>query len=203
MMANIVLDGNQCVQPRRSSLLYKTLQQLKAGIVVTAILLAATTLRAEVVTWSGTAQSVSANTSVEALHVTAATTVTIAQGCTLTVDELIGDAAITKAGAGTIRGDFALAEGCTLTSVAGSPLTVTGMLTLPATGTVSIAGNATDYRPDDVVTLIAAGSVDTPAGMKWTVSGSLAESRHKITVFADAEGLKAKIVSQGTALILR
>lgn len=107
-------------------------------------------------------------------------------------------------GAGTISGDFALADGCTLTSVAGSLLTVTGKLTLPTTGAVSIAGDVNSYRPNDVVTLIASGSVEAPANMKWTVTGSLTGSRSKtVQVFADAEGLKVRIVAAGTMVIVR
>ncbi|MDO5317341.1 MAG: hypothetical protein Q4G65_01830 [bacterium] len=107
------------------------------------------------------------------------------------------------AGAGTVVGDFALAEGGMLTSVAGSSLTVTGKLTLPATGTVEIAGDPNAYSPNDVITLIAAGSVEASANLKWTATGSLTASRHRIRVFADVEGLKARIVAASMTVIVR
>ena len=57
---------------------------------------------ADTVTYDGTAQTINADTHYEVLVVSAATTVTVAQGATLTVDEFIGNAQLTKAGAGTL-----------------------------------------------------------------------------------------------------
>ena len=80
----------------------KGIMKFRQGLLALAVTMTTALLYAEVVTWSGEEQSVSSNTEIEALHVTAATTVTIADGCSLTVGELIGDAAITKAGDGTL-----------------------------------------------------------------------------------------------------
>jgi len=78
------------------------IENMRNGAAVLAATMTAVALNAEVVTWSGTAQSVAADATIEALHVSAATTVTIADGCTLTVEELVGDALVTKAGNGTL-----------------------------------------------------------------------------------------------------
>ncbi|MBR4612890.1 MAG: sigma-70 family RNA polymerase sigma factor, partial [Kiritimatiellae bacterium] len=56
----------------------------------------------DTITYDGTAQTINADTHYEVLVVSAATTVTVAQGATLTVDEFIGNAALTKEGAGTL-----------------------------------------------------------------------------------------------------
>ena len=64
--------------------------------------LAAPSAMADTVTYGGTAQTISADTHYEVLVVSAATTLTIAQGVTLTVDEYIGNATLTKSGAGTL-----------------------------------------------------------------------------------------------------
>ena len=72
---------------------------LAAATVATSAAIPAT---GDTITYDGTAQTISADTHYEVLVVSAATTLTIAQGATLTVDELIGNAVLTKAGAGTL-----------------------------------------------------------------------------------------------------
>ena len=78
-----------------------TLRTLAASAAIAAAS-AAIPAAAETVTYDGTAQTISADTHLEVLVVSAATTVTVAQGVTLTVDEFIGNAQLTKAGAGTL-----------------------------------------------------------------------------------------------------
>ena len=107
------------------------------------------------------------------------------------------------AGDGEIEGDLTLEEGFSLKVTAGEPLTVTGKLMLPATGTIEISGNVKDFDRDAVVTLVSAGSTVVAENPTWTVTGSFIDSRRTIEVFADAEGLKAKIVPPGLSIIVR
>ncbi|MBP5544219.1 MAG: RNA polymerase sigma factor, partial [Kiritimatiellae bacterium] len=72
---------------------------LAAATVATSAAIPAT---GDTITYDGTAQTINADTHYEVLVVSAATTVTVAQGATLTVDEFIGNAQLTKAGAGTL-----------------------------------------------------------------------------------------------------
>ena len=106
-------------------------------------------------------------------------------------------------GDGEVEGDLAFEDGFSLKVTAGEPLTVTGKLTLPATGTVEISGNVKDFDRDAVVTLVSAASTVVAENPTWTVTGSFTGSRRTIEVFADAEGLKAKIVSPGLSIIVR
>lgn len=106
-------------------------------------------------------------------------------------------------GAGTVDSDLALSDGFSLKVTAGSPLTVTGKLMLPQNGTVDITGNAGDYKPGDIIPLVNAGSTAVAADAKWTVTGTLVRSRQKVKVFADAEGLKAKIIRQSMSIYVR
>ena len=127
--------------------------------------------------------------------------VSVAQGATFVPPKASSTAALE--GEGTVEGDLVLDEGCSVMVTAESPLTVTGTLTLPTAGTIDISGDPKAYKGDDVITLIAAGSVEAPANMKWTVTGTLTHSRRAIEVFADAGGLKAKIVPPGFSIIVR
>lgn len=106
-------------------------------------------------------------------------------------------------GDGEIEGDLALEEGFSVKVTAGEPLTVTGKLTLPQSGTIEISGDAMAYGPNDVITLVSAGSTVAAANSAWTVIGSIAGSRRKVVAFADAGGLKAKIVLPGMTIIIR
>lgn len=125
----------------------------------------------------------------------------VAEGATLALP--VFSSAAELIGAGTVRGDLTLEEDFILKVTVGMPLTVTGKLAVPAKGTIEISGNADDFEFGDVVTLVHAGAMENVGRLRWTVTGSFANSRKLIRVFADAGGLKARIVSPGLNVILR
>jgi len=125
----------------------------------------------------------------------------VVAGASLVVPALSSTAELL--GAGTVDSDLALSDGFALKVAAGSPLAVTGRLTLPKTGTVDISGDVGDYKPGDVIPLVNAGSTAVAADANWMVTGTLTGSPLKIRVFSDAEGLKAKIVPQSMSIYIR
>ena len=80
---------------------------------------------------------------------------------------------------------------------------VSGALTLPANGTVEISGNVLSYANGDVVTLVSAASVTGVMSARYTVAGDFATDRRTVQVFADAEGLKARILHHPFIIIIR
>ena len=58
------------------------------------------------------------------------------------------------------------------------------------------------------VSVVATAEVVTWSGAaqanpKWTATGSLTASRRKVKIFADAEGLKARLLAAGMTVIVR
>ena len=88
--------------PQQETTMNATTLRTLAASAALAAASAAIPAAADTVTYDGTAQTINADTHYEVLVVSAATTVTVAQGATLTVDEFIGNAQLTKAGAGTL-----------------------------------------------------------------------------------------------------
>ena len=125
----------------------------------------------------------------------------IAAGATLGLPPYSSTAALS--GAGTVNGDLALADGFSLKVSADAPLAVTGTLTLPASGTVEISGNVLSYANGDVVPLVSAASVAGVLSARYTVAGDFATDRRTVQVFADAEGLKARILHHPFIIIIR
>ncbi len=125
----------------------------------------------------------------------------IAEGATLALPPYSSTAAL--AGAGTVNGDLALADGFSLKVSADTPLAVTGTLTLPASGTVEISGNVLSYANGDVVTLVSATSVAGVTSARYRVAGDFATDRRTVQVFADAEGIKARILHHPFIIIIR
>ena len=127
--------------------------------------------KAEIVTYDGTAVTVDADAHFEVLVVSAATTVTIGQGVTLTVDELVGNAALVKAGSGTL----------TVKSFsANSQISASA-------GTVRFtAGGPTDTSAFD-----GAGTflhVDASSALSLTTSGATADGKALVSQWADVRG---------------
>lgn len=125
----------------------------------------------------------------------------VASGAIFTPPRLASAAVLE--GAGTVRNDFALADGFALNVTAGKPLTVTGKLTIPATGIITIAGSVKDFEKGAVVQLVAADSMVAPSSPTWTVQGTFTECNRNIRVFADATGLSARIIEPGLSVIIR
>jgi hypothetical protein len=125
----------------------------------------------------------------------------IAAGATLGLPPFSSTAALS--GAGTVNGDLALADGFSLKVSADTPLAVTGTLTLPASGTVEISGNVLSYANGDVVPLVSATAVAGVMSARYTVAGDFATDRRTVQVFADAEGLKARILHHPFIIIIR
>ncbi len=125
----------------------------------------------------------------------------VAAGATLGLPQQSSTAALS--GAGTVSGDLALASGFSLKVSADAPLSVTGKLTLPASGTVEISGDVLSYANESVVTLVSAGSVAGGQSAHYTVAGDFANTRRKVQVFADAEGLKARVTHCGFVIFVR
>ena len=125
----------------------------------------------------------------------------IAAGTTLGLPPYSSTAALS--GAGTVNGDLALADGFSLKVSADAPLAVTGTFTLPASGTVEISGNVLSYANGDVVPLVSATAVAGVMSARYTVAGDFATDRRTVQVFADAEGLKARILHHPFIIIIR
>ena len=125
----------------------------------------------------------------------------VAAGATLALPPHSSTAALS--GAGTVSGDLALVNGFSLKVSSNAPLAVTGKLTLPASGTVEISGDVLSYANDSVVTLVSAGSVSGGQSAHYTVAGDFATTRRKVQVFADAEGLKARVTHCGFVIFVR
>lgn len=124
----------------------------------------------------------------------------IASGATLGLPPYSSTAALS--GGGTVNGDLALADGFSLKVSADAPLAVTGTLTLPANGTVEISGDVLPYPNDSVVTLVSAGSVSAASPLNYTIEGDFANNRRTVLIFADQEGLKARIRRHGSVIVV-
>ena len=125
----------------------------------------------------------------------------IAEGASLGLPPYSSTAALS--GAGTVSGDLALANGFALKVSADAPLSVSGALTLPANGTVEISGDVLSYANEEVVTLVSAGSVSAVSPLNYTVAGDFATDRRSVQVFADANGLKVRILHHPFVVIVR
>ena len=67
----------------------------------------------------------------------------------------------------------------------------------------SFAGNVLSYANGDVVPLVSAASVAGVLSARYTVAGDFATDRRTVQVFADAEGLKARILHHPFIIIIR
>ena len=125
----------------------------------------------------------------------------IAAGATLGLPPYSSTAALS--GAGTVNGDLALANGFSLKVSATAPLCVTGTLTLPANGTVEISGDVLSYANEEVVTLISADEVSAASPLNYTLVGDFATNKRTVKLFADAGGLKARIIRHPFVIVAR
>ena len=141
---------------------------LAAATVATTAAIPAT---GDTITYDGTAQTISADTHYEVLVVSAATTLTIAQGATLTVDELIGNAVLTKAGAGTLAVKSVSANS-RITATAGTMRFAAG----GPTDTTAFDGANTFFH------------VDASAAASLTTAGTDANGNALVSQLADIRG---------------
>ena len=172
-----------------------TLRTLAASAAIAAAS-AAIPAAAETVTYDGTAQTISSDTYYEVLVVSAATTVTVAQGVTLTVDEFIGNAQLTKAGAGTLAvknfsaNSQITASAGTVRFAAGGPTDTTvfdgadtffhvdasagaSMTTAGTLGGNALVSQLADIRGAGHPTASPVGGTGTPFNKPWIDAGAL------------------------------
>ena len=104
-----------------------------------------------------------------------ATSVSVAEGATLSIDGGAPVTAMSVSGAGTVNGSLVCAEGCVVTAKVAEgggleTLSVTGSLDVSRGGTIAIVGNARHIGAG-AHPLIVAGSALGDLG-EWTVTGA-------------------------------